>query len=144
MARRRRDLPATSLRVTPRGYEPISAFDQEIHARYRIGSMVEADLHQNKSNDLLKLYWGFLAYVVKATGKFGDARSLSNAILVEAGHVERFTALYGGGMQVHPASIGDMDGPEFKSYAENAFALIWTEFGIDVETYKEHLRGRNF
>ena len=142
MARRRRDLPATTLRVTARGYEPISAFDQEIHARYRIGSTVEAELHQEKSNPQLRLYWSFLSHVVEATGKFGSARALSNAILVEAGYVESFTALVGGGVHAHPMSLAEFDQAEFDRFVHNAFALIYEMFGVDVDEFKRQ-RARN-
>jgi len=144
MAKRRGDLPAMSLRVTPAGFVPATTFDQEMHARLKVGSVVEADIHHHKSPDLLKLYWGFLSFVVASTGRHGSARSLSNSLLVAGGYVESFTALHGGGTHAHPASIAEMDAQEFKTYTEAAFATIWEEFGIDVETYKQHLRTRGF
>lgn len=144
MARRRKDQPAITLRVTSAGFVPASLFDQEMHARYAIGSTVEADIHQDKSPDLLKLYFGFLDFVVKSTGYNGDRYSLSNALLAEGGYHQSYTALMGGGVHVIPASIADMDKQAFKEFAELAFAAIYEEFGIDVEAYKEHLRQRSF
>lgn len=122
----------------------MTAWDQEMHSRYPVGSTVEADLHQAKSGDLLKLYWGFLGFVVDATGRFGNARSLSNALLTEAGYVESFTELRGGGVHAHPMSIADMQAQDFKQFCENAFATIYEEFGIEIDHYKAHLRGRQF
>ncbi len=93
---------------------------------------------------MLKLYWGFLGFVVDVIGYNGDRKSLSNAILMEGGYHQSYTALLGGGVHAIPASIADMDAKEFKDYCEKAFAAIWEEFGIDVDTYKEHLRKRGF
>lgn len=143
MAGRRKDFTSTTLRVTRAGYEPSSAYDQEIHSRYAVGSIVEADLHQRKSNELLRLYWGFMTFVVEGTGRFGNGRALSNALLIEGGYVEKIQ-LFGGGVNVQPQSIGDMDDATFKRFAELAFGTIWEEFSIDVEDYKRHLRQRGF
>lgn len=143
MARRPKDAVASTLRVTRAGYEPVTAFDQELHARYPVGSTVEADIHQRKSNELLKLYFGFCAFVAEATGRFGNGRALSNALLIEGGYVDQIQ-LFGGGVIVQPQSIAEMDDLAFKRFAELAFGVIWEEFGIDVETYKRHLRSRSF
>lgn len=137
-------MPASTLRVTPSGYEPASAFDQEVHAQYALGSFVEADLHQNKSNDQLKLYWGFLAFVVQHTDRFGDRYGLSNALLTEAGYVRNFNTLIGGGIHTAPMFISEMDHPTFNTFTKRAFIRIWEEFGIDVDHYKAHLRRREF
>lgn len=142
MASRRKSGQLTSLRVTPAGYEPLTPYDQEIHDSYRVGAVVEADLHQHKSNEQLKLYWGFLKFVVDATGKWGNARALSNALLVEGGYVESFTSLRGGGFHAHPLSIAEMEDADFQNYLKNAFATIYEEFEIDVDDYKRIQRDR--
>lgn len=140
MARRPSDKPATVLRVVRGGYEPASPYDAEIHARFTLGSEVEAVVSQNKSNPQLQLYWGFLKFVVDGTGRHGNARALSNSLLTALGYVESFTALMGGGTHTHPMSLAEMDAPDFNIYCEKAFAVIWEEFGVDVEQYKEHQR----
>ena len=125
-----------TLRVTRAGFEPATAFDQEMHARFTPGALVEADVHQNKSSDLLKLYWSFLDHVVKATGYNGDRYALSNALLMEGGYHQSYTALMGGGIHAIPASIADMDAKDFADYADHAFAAIWEEFGVDIDDFR--------
>jgi len=143
MARRASDKPATLLRVVRGGYEPASAYDQEVHDRFPIGAEVEAVISQAKSNLQLRLYWGFLADVVDNQERFGTARALSNTLLCDLGYVESFTSLMGGGVHVHPMSLGEMDAPDFKAFCDKAFAVIREEFGMDVDSYKERQRAKS-
>lgn len=143
MARRASDKPSTFLRVVRGGYECASAYDAEIHARFPLGAEVEAVISQKKSNEQLRLYWGFLANVVDNQERFGTARALSNTLLCDLGYVESFTSLMGGGVHVHPMSLAEMDAPDFKAFCDKAFAVIREEFGMDVESYKDRQRAKS-
>lgn len=142
MARRAKDKPVTMLRVVRGGYEPASAYDQEVHDRFPIGAEVEAVISQAKSNLQLRLYWGFLAEVAENQERFGTARALSNTLLCDLGYVESFTSLMGGGVHVHPMSLAEMDAPDFKAFCDKAFAVIREEFGMEVEAYKDRQRAK--
>lgn len=142
MARRPSDKPAMIMRVERGGLVPAAAYDAEVLARFTLGSEVEVTVSQKKSNDALRLYWGFLADVVENSDRFGNARALSNTVLCDLGYVESFTSLMGGGAHIHPMSIAEMDAPEFNQFVEKAFAVIREEFGMDVEDYKARQRAK--
>jgi hypothetical protein len=142
MARRAKDKPVMILRVVRGGYEPATAFDQEMHARFALGAEVSATIEQPKSLDLLRLYWGFLGFVVENADWPSDTNSLSKSLLTQLGYVENFVALMDGGILTHPRSIADMDHQEFKRYCDKAFDEIWDRFGLEVETYKAHLQSK--
>lgn len=136
MARRAQNKPVTILRVVRGGYEPVASIDAEFHAGLPLGAEVTAIIDREKSNPQLRLFWGFLGFVVENTDDYGNSRALSNALLVELGYADRFR-LMDGSMQVFPQSIAEMDDAEFQVFCTKAFDRIYGEFGIDVETYKE-------
>lgn len=141
MTKRAKDKPVTILRVVRGGYEPVAAYDAEFHAALPLGALVTATVEREKSNDQLRLYWGFLGFVVENRNEFGSSRSLSNALLVELGYADSFR-LMGGSMQVYPLSIGGMDDAEFQKFCTKAFDRIYGEFGLDVEDYKREQRAK--
>lgn len=142
MARRAKDKPVTMLRVVRGGYEPLTAYDQEMHARFALGAEITATLDQRKSAQQNALYWGFIGFVVENSDWPSDSNSLSKSLLTQLGYVENFVALMDGSILTHPRSIADMDHEEFKTYCEKAFGEVWDRFGLDVEDYKSHLRAK--
>lgn len=141
MARRAKDKPVTILRVVRGGYEPVAPYDAEFHSALPLGAQVSAVIEREKSNDQLRLFWGFLGFVVDNRDEFGNSRSLSNALLVELGYADSFR-LMDGSMQVYPMSIGEMDDAEFKAFCTKAFDCIYGEFGLDIEDYKAEQRAK--
>lgn len=141
MARRPSSKPVSILRVVRGGYEPVAPIDAEIHASLPLGAEVTATIDRAKSNELLRLYWGFLGWIVENRDEFGNSRALSNALLVETGHAESFN-LMDGSMHVHPQSIAEMDDAEFKAFCTKAFDRIYGEFGLDIEAYKAEQRAK--
>ena len=142
MARRPSDKPAMIMRVERGGLVPAAAYDAEVLERFTLGSEVEVVVSQKKSNDQLRLYWGFLTEIADNQESFGSARALSNTLLCDLGYVESFTSLMGGGAHVHPMSLAEMDAPDFNQFVEKAFAVIREEFGMDVEDYKARQRAK--
>ncbi|KRE08176.1 hypothetical protein ASE61_00730 [Bosea sp. Root670] len=138
MAKRAQNKPVTILRVVRGGYEPVAAIDAEFHAGLPLGAEVTATIDRAKSNDSLRLYWGFLGWVVENRDEFGNSRALSNALLVETGHAESFN-LMDGSLHVFPQSIAEMDAAEFQAFCTKAFDRIYGEFDLDVETYKAEM-----
>lgn len=141
MARRAASKPVTILRVVEHGYEPVSAIDAEFHAGLKRGAEVTATIDSAKSNEMLRLYWGFLGWVVDNGDEYGSSRALSNAVLTELGYADSFR-LMDGSMHVNPQSIADMDDNEFRLFANKAFDLIYAEFGLDVEAYKAEMAAK--
>lgn len=141
MARRSSSKPVTILRVVPHGYEPVSPIDAEFHAGLKLGAEVTATVDSAKSNDMLRLYWGFLGWVVDNRDEYGSSRALSNAVLTELGYAESFR-LMDGSMQVNPQSIAEMDDNDFRIFANKAFDMIYAEFGLDVEDYKAEMAAK--
>ncbi len=142
MARPKSARPIILLRVTNSGFEPATALDAEAHRRLTLGAEVEAEVNQGKSNLQMRLYWGFLQFVVDATGCHGSATSLSNSLLASLGYLASFTAMVGGGANAEPMSVRDMDGPDFNEYCAKAFARIATDYEVDLDDYRAHLRNR--
>lgn len=142
MARRAKEKPILNLRVTRAGFEPSGPYDAEVHGSFSLGAMVTATVEQPKSLDLLRLYFGFLGFVVENTDWPSDTTSLSKSLLTQLGYVENFVALMDGSILTHPRSIADMDHQEFKRYCDKAFDEIWDRFGLDVETYKERQKAK--
>ncbi|CAM5769949.1 hypothetical protein [Bosea minatitlanensis] len=141
MAKRPSSKPVTILRVVRGGYEPVAAIDAEFHAGLPMGAEVTATIDRAKSNDMLRLYWGFLGWVVENRDEFGNSRALSNALLCELGYVDSFR-LMDGSMQIFPQSIAEMDDDDFPPFCTKAFDRIYGEFGLDVEDYKAEQRAK--
>ena len=83
MAKRAKDKPVTILRVVRGGYEPVSAFDAEMHAKFALGAEIAATLDQQKSIEQNRLYWGFLGFVVENSDWPSDSTSLSKSLLTQ-------------------------------------------------------------
>lgn len=131
---RRSDAPTTFLRVTSNGYVPAEPYDAEIHARYRIGTVLDAKLDEPKSPKQLRLFWWALSKVVPNQDRFSNARGISNALLMELGYVESMSLL-GGGMHFFPQSIAEMEHPVFNAFFDQAMGLISEEVipGLEIE-----------
>lgn len=141
MARRSSSKPVTILRVVRGGYEPVAAYDAEFHGRFALGAEVTATIERAKSLEQLRLYWGFLGWVVENRDEYGSPRALSNALLVELGYADSFR-LMDGSMQVYPMSIGEMSDDEFKAFCTKAFDRIYGEFELDVDQYKAEQKAK--
>lgn len=141
MARRAANKPVTILRVVKHGYEPVSAIDAEFHAGLKRGAEVTATIDSAKSNSALRLFWGFLGWVVENRDEYGNSRALANALLTELGYVDSFR-LMDGSLQMFPQSIAEMSDQEFKRFCDSAFDMIYAEFSLDVETYKSEMQAK--
>jgi hypothetical protein len=141
MARRAQNKPVTILRVVRGGYEPVAAIDAEFHAGLPLGAEVTAIIDRDKSNPQLRLFWGFLGWVVENTDDYGNSRALANALLVELGYADSFR-LMDGSMQVFPQSIAEMDDAEFQAFCTKAFDRVFGEFGLDVDVYKAEMAAK--
>lgn len=132
------DGPVCICRVTPRGYEPVSPYDQEIHAEYTIGSIVTVAIKQMKNPGQFRLYWRILNLVYPNT-EYGSAHALSDALQLYCGFGIRETV--GGIMQVAPRGTSKMDKAEFSAFFDLAMTYIQNRWGIDVD--KLHNESRN-
>ena len=65
---------------------------------------------------------------------------MSAALLTALGYIDKYTALRGGDILTHPASIADMEASVFDEFCTRAFALVLSEVGIDIDDYKDFQR----
>lgn len=134
MTRRSSDKPSTFLVVTPTGYAPQSAFDAEVHAKYRPGTVLEAVLHEPKSEPQTRLFWRALGIVVDNTDEYGTSEDLCTALKIRLGYVDS-VALIGGGLHVNPRSTKSMGREEFSDFFNRCMDVISSEViqGLDVK-----------
>lgn len=132
MTRRARK-PGVMMTVTARSLVPVSMYDAEEMAKFRVGSVVECVLHQPYSPKLMRLYRWALGKVVDHTD-FLSADELAEAIKIDLGYVDTIN-LIGGGMQVRAKSLADMDAEGLKAFVARAKDILSTKVvpGLDVE-----------
>lgn len=140
MARRSKDKVVFVMNVVTGGLRPATAVDEEMLSAYRIGSQIECTISQEKSNPMLRLYFGFLKFVIDATGCYPDKDAMSAALLTQLGYIKNYTALIGGGVLTYPESISEMEAPKFTEFCQQAFALVYEQYGLDPEDYKQAQR----
>jgi hypothetical protein len=121
-------------RVTPRGLVPFSDLDWELLNEYKMGSIVHANLVQKKNVGRLRLYWAVLREVQPNTD-YPDTKTLSNMLLLATKRVKGWSTLDGREVLI-AQDISSMDEQDFADYFEEAMAVIYSEWGIDVEQLK--------
>jgi hypothetical protein len=121
-------------RVTPRGLVPFSDLDWELLNEYKMGSIVHANLVQKKNVGRVRLYWAVLREVQPNT-EFPDTETLSNILLLRTKRVRGWQNTDGREVMI-VQHISTMNEQEFAAYYEEAMALIYNEWGIDVEQIK--------
>lgn len=133
MPRRGSDKPTVMLRRERRGFVPCTSFDAEQVDRYAIGSVVEASLHQPRSEKASRLFWVVLGKVLENT-EYPTTEALATALKIRLGHVHAVT-LIGGGMHFEPKSFRDFDRDEFKQFFDRAMDVLATEVipGLDIQ-----------
>jgi len=134
MARPKADKPSIFLIVTPRGFEPATQWDAEIHGRYKIGRRVEASLSDPRSMQQERLLWRILGIVVGNQDVYPTAQALMTALKIALAHVDS-VMLIGGGVHVEPRSLTDFDSDEFNRFFDEALRVIATEVipGLDID-----------
>lgn len=142
MTRRSKEKVVFDMVVVPGGLRPATTIDEQLLSAYRHGSTIEVTLHQGKSNAQLKFLWGFLSFVIDATGCYPDKKPMMAALLTSAGYLESFTALMGGGTYTHPASVAEMEHDVFNRFCQSALDLIEDEYGITADDYRAFLRSK--
>ena len=130
---RRADKQSVFLRVTQRGLVPASGADAEVLGRYANGVIVEAILHEPKSEPQARLLWRILS-IVADNSDYASAEALMTALKVKLQHVDSIT-LIGGGMLLNPRSLKDFDREGLSRFFDQAMAVIADEVipGLDVD-----------
>jgi hypothetical protein len=123
---RRREKQSVMLRVTPRGLLPASGWDAELLARYRTGTVVEAELHQPQSEKLHRTLRRIVSIVADNTDKYPNGEALMDALKIKFGHFSSIS-LIGGGINFHPRSLAEMDGPTLARFFDHCMDVIETE-----------------
>ncbi len=127
------------LKVTPRGFEPMTTLDRELHAAFKVGDTVYAEVKKRKNPKLLRLYWAVLTEVAPNT-PYPDTETLSNVLLLHTGRIRGWKIE--GYAEVSIAQrISEMDHDALKQYWDEAKDVIYKEWGIDVDMLER--RNRN-
>lgn len=136
---RRSDRPPTYLLVTPTGYAPDLAYDRETHRQYKVGTRLEATLHEPNNNRFMAKVWTAFKLVVEATGIWPNPSALATEIKLRKGYIDS-VQLSNGGTQVDTKSFRDFQGPELEQFWEEACIWLWEHFEIDVDGLLEEDR----
>jgi hypothetical protein len=130
------DRPSIVCRITARGFEPVTSFDQELFQTYRLGTDVTVEVKQLRALKDNSIYWRNLGKIVEAVETWPTARALNVALLIKAGHVTGIRQ-FDGGTHYEPRSLTDFDDAEFKSYRDWAFEFLCTEVcpGLDLDEF---------
>lgn len=141
MGRRSADKASLFFVVTPTGLVPQSAYDAEMLGKYPTGAVVEAVLHEPKSEKQTRLFWRALGIVVDNTDRYGSSEDLCSALKLRLGYVDTF-ALIGGGLHATPRSTKTMNRAEFSDFFDRAMEVIAAEVipGLDIKALLEEGR----
>lgn len=122
------------MRRTPRGLEPVAAFDAERLMRYGSGAIVEVSIKQRRSSPHNRLYWSVLAKVVENTEEWASSEVLHDALKVHLGYTERMKTIDGRFVwRASSTAFENMPQDEFRVFFDRAMAAI-SEFvlpGVD-------------
>ena len=129
----RRDRPGTFVVVTPRGYEPSSPIDWEVHARFKPGALLDAGLKEARNEKLFRKMWKLFGLIVDATGEWHSAEAMSIDLRLRLGFVDSIT-LYGGGLHLERRHFEDFSKDDLDRFYEAACAWIWQHLEIDADS----------
>lgn len=127
------DKQSLFLRVTPRGLVPVSSYDAEVIGRYPHGAVVEAILHEPKSEPQARLLWRILG-IVADNSDHPNAEALMTALKLKIGHFESISLL-GGGYHLQPKSLKDFDKAGLSTFFDECMRVISEEVipGIEID-----------
>jgi hypothetical protein len=131
------DKQSLFLRVTPRGLVPVSSYDAEVIGRYPFGAVVEAILHEPKSEKQARLLWRICGIVADNTD-YPDSEAVMIDLKLKAGHY-RSISLHGGGFHAQPKSLTAFDKTGLNEFFEECMRIISRDMipGLDTDRLKE-------
>lgn len=113
------------MRVRPFGLSPVSGWDQDQQRSYPMDSLVHVSILKGRSPKMHRFYWALVDLVAAATEYAKEV--LSDELLVRTGRLDTLVFLNG---EVHaqPKRISKMKFADFKSYVDDAIALVCAEY----------------
>lgn len=122
------------VRVTEKGYEPLDAWDWEVHSTLKAGEVVEIAPQRKRSRKQDAYWWALMKVVCDNTDNWPNPKILSREILVHLGYAVTYVDL--AGREWHdPLSISDLDAEEMSVVIDNAKTLIEERImpGVDID-----------
>lgn len=127
------DAPALRMRVTPRGLEPVTAYDAERLGSYRNGS--EMWVHPTQEiNVALRKFWAVLGKVVRdCQTPWKNTTQAADSLKLSLGHTHQFKDQAGRWRQA-PRSLTEFSLPEMEEFNLKVWEVLEAVTGVDPLT----------
>lgn len=127
-----------ALRVTERGYEPVSDEGWKQHRRLKPGSLVGARIARSRSIQQHRRYWKVLECAVNATDWWATPELLHIALKEAAGHFTIVRLMNGRMIKVPGStSFDEMNQEEFNAYCDAALRMLSDKLEMSIEDLLE-------
>ena len=128
-----KERPNMLMRRAKASLVPVSGYDDELLSEIPEGELVEVTTKRRRSLPQLRLYWGMLHRVVKATDAYPTAERLHEALKIALGFTTPIRLLDGSEAVIPDSCAFDkMDAGEFRIYMDRAVELLNRLTGTDV------------
>lgn len=121
------------MQVRPFGLAPVSGWDAAIQAKYPLDSVVHVTLVKSRSKKMHRFYWALVDMAGEAIGY--DKEVLSDELLTRTGRVDTLEFI-NGEIHAQPKRISKMKHEAFKSYVDDAVALICRDYLAEMTRSK--------
>lgn len=117
------------MQVRPFGLAPVSGWDQAQQAKYPLGSVVHIAITKSRSKKMMRFYWALVDMVADAIGY--DKEVLSDELLTRTRRIDDYIFI-NGEIHIQPKRISRMKHEDFRSYVDDAVALICAEYVAEM------------
>lgn len=117
-------MTAIMVRVRPYGLVPVSGWDAQ-QAKYPVDSTLHITIAKGRSAKMQRFYWALVNMVADAIGY--DKEVLSDELLTRTRRIDSYQFI-NGDIHIQPKRISKMRHDDFKSYVDDAIALICADY----------------